>query len=59
MDLFNDFDNLPDDVKIIINDFNQSDNDYINCQELVDKLNKVGYTCEFGLDSIPFNLTKI
>jgi hypothetical protein len=33
--------------------------DYEGCQLLVQKLNEVGYTCEYGLDASPYNLTKL
>jgi len=33
--------------------------DYEDCDLLIQKLNAVGYTCEYGLDAVPYNLTKL
>jgi hypothetical protein len=33
--------------------------DYEDCDLLIQKLNAVGYTCEYGLDASPYNLTKL
>jgi hypothetical protein len=33
--------------------------DYEGCDLLIQKLNEVGYTCEYGLDASPYNLTKL
>lgn len=32
---------------------------YEGCGLLIQKLNAIGYTCEFGLDASPYNLQKI
>ena len=58
-DLFDNIDNLPQEVKDILNEFLFVDNDYDTCQDLVDKLESVGYTCEYGLDAVPYGLMKI
>lgn len=59
MDLFEHYETLPDNVKSIINSYENEENDYNTCQRLIDDLEEVGYTCEFGLDAEPFNLQKI
>ena len=59
IDLFEDFDNLPSDVQAIIMKFEDSEQDYNNCQALVEALEEVGYTCEYGLTAVPYNLRKI
>ena len=59
IDLFEDFDNLPSDVQAIIMKFEDSEQDYNTCQDLVDALEEVGYTCEYGLTAVPYNLRKI
>jgi hypothetical protein len=59
IDLFEDFDNLPSDVQAVIMKFEDSEQDYNTCQELVDALEEVGYTCEYGLTAVPYNLKKI
>ena len=58
-DLFEDYESLPVKVLDILCDYDQIEPSYTNCKELVNKLESVGYTCEFGLDAVPFNLTKI
>jgi len=32
---------------------------YDDCDELVQKLNEIGWTCEYGLDANPYNLSKL
>ena len=59
MDLFETPEVLPADVKAVIEKFSELDTTYINCADLVQELNKVGYTCEYGLDASPYNLTKL
>ena len=59
IDLFEDFDNLPCNVQAVIMKFEDSEQDYNTCQELVDALEEVGYTCEYGLTAVPYNLRKI
>lgn len=59
IDLFEHYETLPDNVKSIINSYENEENDYNTCQRLIDDLEEVGYTCEFGLDAEPFNLQKI
>ena len=59
IDLFEDFGNLPSDVQAVIMKFEDSEQDYNTCQELVDALEEVGYTCEYGLSAEPYNLRKI
>lgn len=59
IDLFSTPDALPSEVLSILGKFAKSENDYTECENLVTELNSVGYTCEFGLDAVPFNLQKI
>lgn len=56
MDLFETPEKLPQKVKDIIDNFAF---DNITCAEFVKQLNEVGYTCQYGLDNIPYNLTKV
>ncbi len=56
-DLFEHYETLPNEVKSILAKFAKSENDYKDCQLLIEELNEVGYTCEFGLDAVPFNLS--
>lgn len=59
IDLFEDFDNLPSDVQAVIMKFDASEQNYNTCQKLVDALEEVGYTCEYGLSAVPYNLRKL
>ena len=59
IDLFEDFDNLPSDVQAVIMEFEDSEQDYNTCQELVEALEEVGYTCDYILTAVPYNLRKI
>lgn len=57
-DLFQNVDQLPQEVKEIVNEY--ADQEYLEYSEVAIFLNRIealGYTFEYGLDSIPFNLT--
>lgn len=58
-DLFEDFENLPKEVQKIITSFSGKEPDYDDCRAFVTELEKVGYTCDYGLDASPFNLHEI
>lgn len=58
-DLFEDFENLPKEVQKIITSFSEKAPDYDDCKAFVIELEKVGYTCDYGLDASPFNLHQI
>jgi|SRR3989344_3286735 len=59
MDLFEQYETLPQPVKTILDKYAEMENDYEACGNLVNELNTVGYTCEYGLDADPFNLRRI
>lgn len=59
VDLFEYPELLPLEVQDVINKFSESENDYADCAKLVEELNDVGYTCDYGLDAEPYNLRKI
>lgn len=59
LDLFEDQESLPAHIKQIINRFNSREPEYASCEQLVNELEREGYTCEYGLDAVPFNLAKI
>lgn len=50
---------LPIEVIKILNDYSMRDNTTDNCNSMLSELEKIGYTFEFGLDAIPYNLKKI
>lgn len=53
------YDKLPEYVKSILDKYSDCDNDYETCILLVEELNKIGWTCEYGLDAVPYNFRKI
>jgi len=59
IDLFETPEALPKEVQDVLDEFAEMSNCYLTCQFLVLELNKVGYTCDYGLDAIPHSLTKI
>lgn len=58
-DLFETPELLPLDVQAILVKYSNKDFNYNNCGNLVDELELVGYTCEYGLDAIPYDLIKL
>ena len=58
-DLFESYEDLPISVLKILEKYENSEQDYASCEQLVKELNAVGYTCEYYVDSIPYNLQKI
>ena len=59
MDLFEIYETLPMEVQEVINNFSEKDNDYDNCAQLVEELEAVGYTCDYGLDASPYDLKQL
>lgn len=55
-DKFEHYEELPQVVRDIISRHDTFN--YETCERLIEDLNKVGYSCEYGLDAIPFNLYK-
>lgn len=63
-DLFEHTDTLPADVRERIADFSEllesGDSDgYALCHDLLAYLVKRGFTCDFGLDGVPYSLLRI
>jgi hypothetical protein len=58
MDLFETFEELPQVVQNVINAHGE-DFTYASCDVLLLKLKPLGYTFEYGLDAIPYDLIKI
>ena len=56
VDLFEQYELLPNEVRAIIDTIEQS---YQGLLESERKLNEIGYSFEFGLDAEPYNLRKI
>ena len=55
-DYFEHLDELPQHIKAIIDNFSNGENDYETCQQLVDTLEQNGWTCDYTLESEPFDL---
>lgn len=58
-DLFEYYEEQPQEVKEILNRYELEEMDYITCENLLAELNAVGYTFEYGLSAEPFNLKKL
>jgi uncharacterized protein CbrC (UPF0167 family) len=59
IDLFDDIENLPSEVREILDQYSEHDFTYETCANLVKELNAVGYTCEYYLDAQPYGLRKL
>jgi hypothetical protein len=60
IDLFEYPELLPQEVRNILEKFEDYFSyTYQDCNRLVKQLNAIGYTCEYGLDASPYNLTKL
>ena len=59
-DLFEkDFSELPIEVQEVLSNYVYEDFNYESCANLVNDLNSIGYTCEYGLSAEPFGLRKL
>lgn len=58
IDLFEQYETLPQEVQDVLEAFGEVEG-YEGCRALIDALEPLGYTCEYGLDACPYNLTKI
>ncbi len=56
-DLFQCYKSLPEEISEIIKDFEEGN--YNDCKKLLERLKPLGYTFDYGLDAVPFNLRKI
>jgi hypothetical protein len=50
---------LPANVTEIIERFADDVYSYEQCNQLIDELRAVGWTCEYSLDATPYNLSKL
>lgn len=53
------YDNLPENVRDIINSFDEDLDSYIECERIISELNLIGYTAEYYLDGVLFNITPL
>lgn len=59
IDLFDKHELLPNEIKEILDSFDCETLSYSDCEMMLAQMLKLGYTFEFGLDALPFNLRKI
>jgi hypothetical protein len=59
LDLFENYKDIPAKLLILLDEFEEKDNSYTNCEKLLKKCLKLGYSFEYGLDAIPYNLQKL
>lgn len=55
-DYFAHLDELPNDVREILDDFFEMDYDYQTCHELNEALGDIGWVCDYGIDAEPHSL---
>jgi hypothetical protein len=59
-DLFEDYQNQPKELAEIVNLYeekiNNGDYDYVDSKKFLKEVNAIGYTFDYGLDNVPYNL---
>lgn len=58
-DLFETPEKLPKKVLDVLNRYNLEDPTYLTLEKMLVELNSMGYTFDYYLDCIPFNLRKL
>ena len=59
MDLFENYELLPGNVLEVLTEFEEMDETYENCENFRNQLENIGYTFDYYLDAIPYDLRKI
>jgi hypothetical protein len=58
-DLFDDYENLPKNLLDILNKYQMNEDlNYFTIEKMLKEVNSIGYTFEYYLDCIPYNLQK-
>jgi hypothetical protein len=57
-DLFETPEKIPQEVSKVLDLYILDEFDYIACQDLKNDLEKIGFTIDYELDAIPYNLRK-
>lgn len=57
-DLFEIIETLPLDIQNVLAQFEREGYDYETCEKYLQILKSKGYSFEYGLDGLPFNLTE-
>lgn len=58
-DLFETPEKLPIEIIDLMHEFSKMDNSYTACKIMLRECLKIGYTFDYDLDSIPYNLKKL
>jgi hypothetical protein len=58
VDLFEQMESLPDEVQSVLGKYSDGES-YLNLENLLNELKPLGYTFEYGLDAVPYGLTKM
>jgi hypothetical protein len=58
-DMFAYYDELPIEIQMILDKYVEMDFTYENCGNLIDELEVLGWTCEYGLDAEPYDLRQL
>lgn len=58
-DLFEFPEHQPKELRKILDSWNPDEDDYIQLEDLLKKVEKVGFTFDYYLDGVPYNLRKI
>ena len=59
IDLFETPEKLPIEIIDLMHEFSKMNNSYTACEILLKKCIKIGYTFDYDLDAMPFNLEKL
>ena len=59
MDLFNTPNQIPDNIQVILSSYNEDVDPYNELERILTEVELRGYTFDYFLDGIPFNLMKI
>lgn len=53
------YDELPTNIKLIVNTFDDSVDGYKECERIIQELEAKGYTADYGLDAVLFDFRKL
>ena len=58
-DLFEYPELIPENIQAIMDSADEDKDPYKECERMLEEMNELGYTFEYGLDGVPFGLTKL
>ena len=53
------YQNLPQNVKDIVDSFDEDLDSYMECERIISELNLIGYTADYYLDGVLFNVVPL